>query len=174
MKNLRKAELAVIGLTILCLVFTAGYFIGKSSGTSVITFNAPPASSAPLPASAPVSASAPSGASPAPYFDTALPYIDTAPPDTDTAPPDDGQALTPADSPAATDSGGTAVSGRVNINTATLSELDALPGIGKVIAQSIIDYREKVGGFKTIEQIKDVDGIGDKKFEAMKDIITVG
>ena len=62
----------------------------------------------------------------------------------------------------------------ININTATLEELDTLSGIGPVIAQAIIDYRQANGPFTSIEQIKDVRGIGDALFEKIKDRITVG
>jgi competence protein ComEA len=61
----------------------------------------------------------------------------------------------------------------VNINTATLAQLDTLPGIGPAISQRIIDYRQKIGGFKNIEQIKDVSGIGDATFDKIKDAIII-
>ena len=61
----------------------------------------------------------------------------------------------------------------VNINTASLEELDALDGVGPSTAQKIIDYRTENGGFKTVDEIKEVPGIGDAKFAAMKDSITV-
>lgn len=63
--------------------------------------------------------------------------------------------------------------GKVNINTADLAQLDTLPGIGPAYAQRIIQYREINGPFKTIEDIKQVSGIGDKRFEQLKDLITV-
>ena len=66
-----------------------------------------------------------------------------------------------------------AVIGMVNINTANESALDSLPGIGPTYAQRIIEYRVANGGFKTIEEIKNVKGIGDKTFEKFKDKITV-
>lgn len=59
----------------------------------------------------------------------------------------------------------------ININTATESELQSIPGVGEVKAKSIIIYREKNGGFKKIEEIKSVDGIGEKTFEKIKDFI---
>ena len=61
----------------------------------------------------------------------------------------------------------------VNINIATAEELDTLPKIGPSIANAIIKYREKYGEFKSIEQIKNVTGIGDKIFESIKDLISV-
>ena len=64
-------------------------------------------------------------------------------------------------------------SGKININTADLSKLKEIPGVGDVKAKSIIDYREKNGGFKSIEDMKNIDGIGDKTFEKIKDSITI-
>lgn len=63
--------------------------------------------------------------------------------------------------------------GKLNLNTATLEELDALPGIGTALAQRILDYRAQKGGFKTIEELKEVKGIGDKLFDDIKELITV-
>lgn len=61
---------------------------------------------------------------------------------------------------------------KVNINTCTKEELIALPGIGEVTAGKILDYREE-NLFKIIDDIKNVSGIGEKKFEAIKELITV-
>ncbi len=68
----------------------------------------------------------------------------------------------------------TATYGLININTATLEELDRLPGIGPVIAQRIIDYRMSNGGFDLIEDIMNVKGIGPVTFDKIKGLITVG
>ncbi|RDY29793.1 competence protein ComE [Romboutsia weinsteinii] len=59
----------------------------------------------------------------------------------------------------------------VNINLATLEELDSLPGVGEATANKIINYREENSSFKSIEEIKNVNGIGDKKYEDLKDLI---
>jgi len=64
--------------------------------------------------------------------------------------------------------------GRININTASASELTDLPGIGPVLAGRIIDFRTQNGAYTCIEDIKKVSGIGVKKFEAIADRITVG
>ena len=61
----------------------------------------------------------------------------------------------------------------ININTADLEQLKGITGIGNIKAQSIIDYREANGGFKSLEELKNVDGIGDKTFEKIKDQITL-
>lgn len=63
-------------------------------------------------------------------------------------------------------------SNKININLCSLEELINLPGIGEVIGKRIIDYR-KSNPFKSIEEIKNVSGIGDKKFNGIKDLITV-
>ncbi|MDD3653923.1 MAG: ComEA family DNA-binding protein [Desulfotomaculaceae bacterium] len=63
--------------------------------------------------------------------------------------------------------------GQVNINTADLSTLDTLPGIGPALAQRIVQYRDTNGPFNAIEDIKNVSGIGDKRFEDLKDKISV-
>ncbi len=63
---------------------------------------------------------------------------------------------------------------KVNINTASLAELEKLPRIGPQIAQRILDYRKENGNFKKVEDILKVRGIGEKVFEQLKDLITVG
>lgn len=63
--------------------------------------------------------------------------------------------------------------GKVNLNTATAADLQKLNGIGEKKAEQIIAYREQKGGFKSIDELKEVSGIGDKTFDALKDQITV-
>lgn len=64
-------------------------------------------------------------------------------------------------------------SNKININKATQTELETIPGIGPSTALKIIEYREQNGKFSSIEDIKNVSGIGDAKYEKMKDYITV-
>jgi competence protein ComEA len=63
--------------------------------------------------------------------------------------------------------------GKVNLNSATLSQLESLPGVGPVIAQRILDYRQRKGRFTSVRQLLEVEGIGEKKYASMKDQVTV-
>ena len=80
-------------------------------------------------------------------------------------------ALAQAKAAAAPKAASTAV---VNINTASAAELDALPGIGAKTAARIVEYRQKNGPFKKIEELMNVRGVGEKNFLKLKAQITVG
>jgi competence protein ComEA len=73
------------------------------------------------------------------------------------------------------DQGGSGGSGQqlININTASASDLEALPGIGPALAQRIVAFREERGGFRTIEELLEVSGIGPRTFENLRDLVTV-
>ncbi|MEV4721617.1 ComEA family DNA-binding protein [Micromonospora noduli] len=84
-----------------------------------------------------------------------------------TPPPVPGGAAGPA-------AGGAApAAGPLNLNTATLAQLDALPGVGPVLAQRILAHRDQHGGFKSVGDLRQVDGIGDARYEQLKDLVTV-
>lgn len=82
----------------------------------------------------------------------------------------------PADGPPANTAGaalGGVPSGPVDLNAATLADLDTLPGIGPVIAQRILDYREANGPFQSTDQLQEVSGIGPATFAKLADLVTV-
>ncbi|MEU1754328.1 ComEA family DNA-binding protein [Micromonospora matsumotoense] len=89
-----------------------------------------------------------------------------------TAPPGgagpDGAAAGPSAA-----AGGGVPGARVNLNTATLAQLDALPGVGPVLAQRILTHRDQQGGFRSVGDLRQVDGIGDARYEQLKDLVTV-
>lgn len=68
---------------------------------------------------------------------------------------------------------GISVSFPLNLNTCTKEELMEIDGIGEVRADAIIAYREKLGGYSSVEQLKDISGIGDKTFEKIAPYVTV-
>jgi competence protein ComEA len=69
--------------------------------------------------------------------------------------------------------GGAVAGGLINVNTATATELEELPGVGEVIAQAIVDYRTENGPFASVDQMLDVSGIGDATLEDIRDMVTV-
>ncbi|MEW6319885.1 MAG: helix-hairpin-helix domain-containing protein [Acidobacteriota bacterium] len=61
----------------------------------------------------------------------------------------------------------------INLNTATVVELESLPGIGRRTAERIVEYRQKAGGFKKVEELMNVRGIGEKSFLRLRSLVTV-
>jgi competence protein ComEA len=66
-----------------------------------------------------------------------------------------------------------AASAPINVNSASVAQLEALPGIGRATAERIVEYRQKNGGFKKLEDLMNVQGIGEKSFLKLKPLITV-
>ncbi|HEX6332454.1 MAG TPA: ComEA family DNA-binding protein [Actinomycetota bacterium] len=87
--------------------------------------------------------------------------------------PKKGQVAPGAAPPAAGSAPGAAAGGLVNVNMATAAELETLPGIGEVLAQSIVDHRTEHGPFTSVDQLVDVSGIGDATLEELRDLVTV-
>ncbi|WP_405955085.1 helix-hairpin-helix domain-containing protein [Streptomyces phaeochromogenes] len=79
-----------------------------------------------------------------------------------------------AGGPGAVGSGGAAAGAAaapVGLNTATLEQLDTLPGVGPVLAQHIIDYRTRHGGFRSVDELREVNGIGDRRFADLQNLV---
>ncbi|MFB7714909.1 helix-hairpin-helix domain-containing protein [Streptomyces sp. NPDC056105] len=66
---------------------------------------------------------------------------------------------------------GAAAAGPIGLNTATAEQLDTLPGVGPVLAQHIIDYRTEHGGFRSVEELREVNGIGDRRFSDLQNLV---
>jgi competence protein ComEA len=66
-----------------------------------------------------------------------------------------------------------AAGGRVNLNTATMAQLEALPGVGPVLAQRIVDFRTRHGPFRSVADLRQVDGVGDARYTQLKDLVVV-
>ncbi|MFF3856781.1 helix-hairpin-helix domain-containing protein [Micromonospora sp. NPDC002575] len=89
-----------------------------------------------------------------------------------TAPP--GQPGAAPAAPGQPAGGGPAApAGLINLNTATLAQLDTLPGVGPVLAQRILDHRDRTGGFRSVGDLRQVEGIGDSRYEQLKELVTV-
>ena len=160
----KVGSLALIAVTGLLCAFTLGLYLGGGSGGSPVTvlplagIQVPPTAAAPTQTAPPAETTAPTEQA----AETTAPAEQTDVPAQSTVPP----------APSGSTAGQSA--GLININTATVAELKALPGIGDVIAQRIVDYRTAHGRFSSIEELMNVSGIGEKRFAAIRDLVTVG
>ena len=82
-------------------------------------------------------------------------------------------ATPPPGSTPASGASGSAPPGQLDLNTATLDQLEELPGIGPVLAQRILDYRTTHGQFTSVDELLEVSGIGDQRFAELKDLVRV-
>ncbi len=81
-----------------------------------------------------------------------------------------GSAGSPG-SPGSAGAGGAAPAAPVSLNTATADQLETLPGVGPVLAQHIIDYRTQHGGFRSVDELREVNGIGERRFADLRDLV---
>ena len=171
--KLRRLEFVVIGVTLAFACFMGGFFTGRSWSAVSIVAVATDAGSGPV-AAEPVT---PPQQVPQQALPEAAPQIDAGDPASDGAAAGGTQALPGAPEPEiSSDTAGLPIAGdgKININKAARSELMDLPGIGNALASRIVDYREQHGDFSRIEDIRNVSGIGEKRYEAIQDKITVG
>jgi len=181
--RLRRLEFAVIALTLAFICFMGGYFTGRKGAVNIVTIapkqnetqniaGAPGTSGNALPeqaqsgsaGSAGTSSEVPDseGASGGTSSGTSSGAADSA-----SEVQEQEQAPDTVGAPRGGD-------GKININLASQSELTDLPGIGNVLASRIVDYRRQHGDFYRIEDLRKVSGIGEKRYEAIQDKITVG
>ena len=66
---------------------------------------------------------------------------------------------------------GAPAAGPVGLNTATVEQLDTLPGVGPVLAQHIVDYRTQHGGFRSVDELREVNGIGARRFADLQALV---
>ena len=84
-----------------------------------------------------------------------------------------GTGTGPPASGAGSGGAGSAAGSPVNLNLATTADLDGLPGVGPVLAQRIVDWRTAHGPFTSVDQLREVSGIGDRRFQDLKDLVRV-
>ena len=173
--NIRKIEIAFIALTLAFACFIGGYFTGKKGAVNIVTVSSQNSETqsvrvSELPKTDGDTALSGNAAT-VNYGVETKETVEAAPNTAAQIPgnPAEGGPEQPVESTGPQRRS----DGRININTASRAELMDLSGIGEVLSERIIDYRNNNGYFQKIEDIMKVSGIGQKKFESIKDKITV-
>jgi len=175
--RLRRLELAIIGVTLAFAVFMGGFFTGRNwNAVNIMPVQTQSEGSSQADTSVviPTAPTAVLEASDVPDTRELQQTMQASPDDraeqggevSGTVPESAGSEQVPG-LPRDDD-------GRININIASQAELTDLPGIGNVLATRIVEYRMLYGDFRRIEDLRNVSGIGEKRFEAIADKITVG
>jgi len=157
--RLRRLELAILGVTLAFAVFMGGYFTGRNFNPVNITQVSTERSGQQVEYQIQESPQ---------YAESQTPNI------TDDSTGQNTARNTENNNPVNSQNTQVQGDGKININTASNAELTDLPGIGNTLAARIVDYRVRNGSFMKIEDIRNVTGIGERRFEAIKDMITVG
>ncbi len=159
MKKQIRPELLICALAFGALCFLGGFFAGRNSLRPLDAVLAETAKTA-----ADTEEAQDPDTEPAEPDTPAAEAADTAP--EETAPGDPAEE-TPAEAPAQDEDG------RIDLNAATAADLETLPGVGPVLAARILDYRAAYGPFRAVEELLNVSGIGEKKLEAIRSLVTV-
>jgi competence protein ComEA len=96
-------------------------------------------------------------------------------------PAPDAAGQLPSDAPGGAGAAGSAGAGpagagptaKINLNTSSVTQLDTLPGVGPVTAQHIVEWRSRNGRFVRVDQLREIDGIGERRFQQLRDLVTV-
>ncbi len=163
MKKQIRPELLICALAFGALCFLGGFFAGRNSLRPLDAVLAETAKTAADTEEAQDPDTEPAEPD-TPAAEAADTPEDTAP--EETAPGDPAEE-TPAEAPTQDEDG------RIDLNTATAADLETLPGVGPVLAARILDYRAAYGPFRAVEELLNVSGIGEKKLEAIRSLVTV-